>query len=77
MWSRKLAKWNKSIQRTTALRPISSQHSKHHLDTTETHMNSLGKSTSAVASTLQKPAKFRRNMGIALAGLLLLGTGIF
>ena len=42
-------------------------------------MNSLHKSTSsqAVAGTLQKPSTKRRNMVIALASLLLMGTGIF
>ena len=42
-------------------------------------MNSLHTSTSsrAVAGTLQKPSSKRRNMGLALASLLLIGTGIF
>ena len=42
-------------------------------------MNSLHKSTSsrAVASNLQKPSAKRRHMALALASLLLMGTGIF
>ena len=43
-------------------------------------MTSFGKSSPAnrsVAATLSKPAAMRRNMGIALASLLLAGTGIF
>jgi tripartite-type tricarboxylate transporter receptor subunit TctC len=42
-------------------------------------MNSLHTSTSsrAVAGTLQKSSSKRRNMGLALASLLLIGTGIF
>ena len=42
-------------------------------------MNSLHKSTSCqvIASTLHKPPAKRRHMGLALASLLLMGTGIF
>ena len=42
-------------------------------------MNSLHKSTSSqvIAGTLQKPSDKRRHMGLALASLLLMGTGIF
>jgi len=42
-------------------------------------MNSLHKSTSSrvIAGTLQKPSAKRRHMGLALASLLLMGTGIF
>ena len=42
-------------------------------------MNSLHKSTSsrAVARNLQKPSAKRRHMALALASLLLMGTGIF
>jgi len=42
-------------------------------------MNSLHKSTSSrvIAGTLQKSSAKRRHMGLALAGLLLMGTGIF
>ena len=42
-------------------------------------MKSLHKSTSSqvITSTLQKPSAKRRHMGLALASLLLMGTGIF
>jgi len=42
-------------------------------------MNSLHKSTSSrvIAGTLQKSSAKRRHMGLALASLLLMGTGIF
>jgi len=43
-------------------------------------MNSFGKSTPAhrsLVATLSKPANKRRNVVLALASLLLLGSGIF